>query len=215
MHRRPRAAWLWPAQSARGHFLPAATAKTTMTSGCVAITVTGVRSRTASYGNLVISVALIACEGLTSTMVWPSGDALATRSMPMVMPAPGRLSTTTCWPHAVEYLVPSARASGSEPPPVAVGTMKRIGLVGKVCSAACAVMATLQAVTTAMVFSIWNSLLCEEVKIKPSRPASPVNPLRRACAAAAPSAENGCACFCAATPRAQSNTTVRRDGCRA
>ena len=53
---------------------------------------------TAAWGQQI--VALIACEGFTSTSVCPSGVALAAISMPMVMPAPGRLSATICWPQA-------------------------------------------------------------------------------------------------------------------
>ena len=77
-----------------------------------------------------MSVALIACEGLTTAIVWPSGVACAVRLMPMVMPAPARWSTTTCWPQASVYFWPSMRTITSEPPPGAVGMMTRMGFVG-------------------------------------------------------------------------------------
>jgi hypothetical protein len=76
---------------------------------------------------------LIACEPTYDiSSVWPSGGAFATRSMPMLPPAPARLSTTTAWPHFSDSFWPTIRASASDAPPGACGTTRRTGLVGKV-----------------------------------------------------------------------------------
>src|SRR5262245_6103864 len=48
----------------------------------------------------------------------------------MMVPAPGRLSTTTCCPQASVSFTPNIRASVSFPPPGGYGTMRRIGFVG-------------------------------------------------------------------------------------
>src|SRR6266702_3846843 len=48
----------------------------------------------------------------------------------IVWPAPGRLSTTNCWPSDSESLCATERAMMSVPPPAAEGTMKRTGLAG-------------------------------------------------------------------------------------
>src|SRR3954471_1915716 len=50
--------------------------------------------------------------------------------------APGRLSTTTCWPSPAASCVETSRASRSLPPPGANGTMRRSGLVGYSAAAA-------------------------------------------------------------------------------
>ncbi len=66
-----------------------------------------------------------------NSSVWPSGSALATATAPMLPPAPGRFSTTTGCFHISLSFWPSARASTSDVPPGANGTMMRIGLLGK------------------------------------------------------------------------------------
>src|SRR5882672_9282296 len=63
-------------------------------------------------------------------IVWPSGGALATISVPITLPAPGRLSTITGWPSAAASFAPTARDKMSAVPPAANVTMIRIGLVG-------------------------------------------------------------------------------------
>src|SRR5438552_18597006 len=74
-------------------------------------------------------------------MVWPSGGALATISVPITPPAPDRLSAITGWPSAAASFAPTARDSRSVVPPTANGTMMRIGLVGYCAEAGIAVAA--------------------------------------------------------------------------
>src|SRR3989442_16045006 len=63
-------------------------------------------------------------------IVWPSGGALATISVPITPPAPDRLSVITGWPSTAASFAPTARDKRSVVPPTANGTMMRIGLVG-------------------------------------------------------------------------------------
>src|SRR5262245_54263382 len=58
--------------------------------------------------------------------------------MPMLPPAPPRLSTTTCWPQDSVILCATRRAMVSVAAPGANGTTMRIGRVGYCASAACA-----------------------------------------------------------------------------
>src|SRR6266853_4681229 len=70
-------------------------------------------------------------------IVCPSAGDLAAISIPIIWPAPGRLSTTNCCPSDSESFCASARAMISVPPPAAEGTMKRTGFEGyPVCAAA-------------------------------------------------------------------------------
>jgi len=50
-------------------------------------------------------------------MVWPSGLALATISVPMMVPPPGLLSTITGWPNKTESFSATMRAEVSVEPP--------------------------------------------------------------------------------------------------
>jgi len=69
--------------------------RTTSTWGIAAMPATGVKSFTASYGQFLIRLWLVACVWLVpSTRVWPSGSARATALAPMMPDPPGRLSTT-------------------------------------------------------------------------------------------------------------------------
>ncbi len=52
-----------------------------------------------------------------SRMVWPSGLALATISVPMMVPPPGLLSTITGWPNKTESFSATMRAEVSVEPP--------------------------------------------------------------------------------------------------
>jgi hypothetical protein len=63
-------------------------------------------------------------------MVWPSGIPFATSSVPMISEAPGRLSTSTCWPQFSVSFWPRMRAMPSLLPPGATGTIRRIGRPG-------------------------------------------------------------------------------------
>src|SRR6478672_2908751 len=68
---------------------------------------------------------------LPSISVWPSGSAFASSAVAMLPPAPGRLSTITCWPSTSVNFGPSRRATISAPPPGANPTRRRSGFVGK------------------------------------------------------------------------------------
>ena len=59
-----------------------------------------------------------------------SGGDVAARPIPMLPPAPPRLSTITCWPSAVESLSATMRAIESTPPPGGYGTISVIGWLG-------------------------------------------------------------------------------------
>ncbi len=55
--------------------------------------------------------------GLTNNTVYPSGSALTTVSVPMLLPAPGLFSITNCWPNRSESRWPIKRARISVAPP--------------------------------------------------------------------------------------------------
>src|ERR1700752_4263744 len=65
-----------------------------------------------------------ACE---ITSVWPSGADLAARSEPIVPPAPGLFSTTTCWPRPALSLGARMREIVSAVPPGGKVAMSLIG----------------------------------------------------------------------------------------
>src|SRR5258706_222289 len=67
--------------------------------------------------------------------------------------APTRLSTTTCWPQSSPSFCAGMRASVSTALPAESGTMRRTGLSGYVCAAACSV-ATRRIKSTAMRIAI-------------------------------------------------------------
>jgi len=73
---------------------------------------------------------LIAWPAGTIRMVWPSGTAFATVSVPLRLPAPGRLSTTIVCPSASPTRCATMRAARSVDPPALCGTMRRTGRVG-------------------------------------------------------------------------------------
>jgi len=64
-------------------------------------------------------------------IVYPSGFALLAISMPITPAAPARLSNTTCCPITSASLVPTIRLKVSTELPGALGTIIRIGRVGK------------------------------------------------------------------------------------
>src|SRR5688572_15694155 len=72
-------------------------------------------------------------------MVWPSGGALATTSMPMVPPAPARLSTISGCPHRSFSFWPSTRPIMSMLLPGPIWITMRTGRVGN--AASCAIAA--------------------------------------------------------------------------
>src|SRR5438094_2316919 len=70
------------------------------------------------------------------TSVWPSGALFATKSAPMLPPAPGLFSTTTGWPSACCSLAAMRRAERSTGPPGAYGTTRWTGRDGQSCGKA-------------------------------------------------------------------------------
>jgi hypothetical protein len=72
---------------------------------------------TGSYGRLAYIAGFTAWLLDARMTVWPSGAALATICVPMIVPAPGLLSTTTGCAQASESLSASVRAIGSTAPP--------------------------------------------------------------------------------------------------
>jgi hypothetical protein len=68
---------------------------------------------------------------LSSSRVWPSGTARATRWLATMAPAPGWLSTTTGWPRLRASASPTARAVRSAMPPGPKGTTRVIARSGK------------------------------------------------------------------------------------
>src|SRR6266513_5151152 len=62
--------------------------------------------------------------------VYPSGADLATASLPIVPPAPPRLSTRICCPSAADHDWPTRRAVASTDSPAGKGTTRRIGFAG-------------------------------------------------------------------------------------
>src|SRR5512145_1049109 len=73
----------------------------------------------------------MACDAETEGSVCPSGVASATMRVPTVPPAPGRLSTITCWPRVSVSFIAIARAVMSGCPPGVKPTTMRIGRFGK------------------------------------------------------------------------------------
>src|ERR1043166_2730216 len=69
-------------------------------------------------------------------MVWPSGAALATSSVAMMLPAPGLASTITCWPQVSVIFWPMMRARKSPPLLAEEPTMKWFALAGYACARA-------------------------------------------------------------------------------
>jgi hypothetical protein len=67
--------------------------------------------------------------GVTSR-VWPSGGDLATMSVPITVLPPGRLSTTTGWPHISLSFCATMRPTMSVLPPAAKGTTSLTALTG-------------------------------------------------------------------------------------
>ena len=93
------------------------------------------RSRVVSKGIWRIA-GLMTWGVATKHRVCPSAGALATKSVPTTVPAPGLYSTSTVWPQAVCRCCCSERARMSIAPPGALGTISVTGLLGKVCALA-------------------------------------------------------------------------------
>ena len=81
---------------------------------------------------------IASAPALVIAMVYPSGAAFATASVPVTPPAPPRLSMTTCCLRISDIRCPTTRAIRSFGPPGGNGTMSRIGFDGKSCADAAA-----------------------------------------------------------------------------
>ena len=90
---------------------------TTRSSGTVTSSETGAKSSGVRNGILAISEGLTAWAKAPISSVCPSGADFATKSSPIVPPAPGLLSMTTVWPSASCSLGAIRRAVVSAPPP--------------------------------------------------------------------------------------------------
>src|SRR5215831_17555017 len=101
---------------------------TTITFGAPAIVATGAISRIKS--KLSFGVALIAFAAATKRSVYPSGGARTTVSVPILPPAPGRLSTMNDVPSRSDKNWLINRAAKSYPPPAGAGTIRRTGRDG-------------------------------------------------------------------------------------
>src|SRR6266702_2965896 len=111
-------------------------AETTSTFAPLPTSATGARSFFVSKGRALYSDTLIALGGAATRSVWPSGGALATKSVPMLPPEPVLFSMTTGCPNAPDRRGPSARAVKSVIPPGGKVTISRIGFDGYCASAA-------------------------------------------------------------------------------
>ena len=83
-----------------------------------------------SYLRPRTAVAVIGVAAVVTSSVYPSGGALATTSVPIVPPAPGRFSTRKGWPSACVSRSATVRPIRSDADPVAKGTITRTGLLG-------------------------------------------------------------------------------------
>ncbi|CFN75313.1 Uncharacterised protein [Bordetella pertussis] len=88
------------------------------------------KSLTGSKGRLSCTAGRMPNWLLEMSSVCPSGLDLATSCVPMMPPAPARLSTTTGWPSMAESRSENARAARSVPPPGPVGTTRVTGPFG-------------------------------------------------------------------------------------
>ena len=95
-----------------------------------ATSATGAKSLKVSNGIFAFRLGFTAKAGVAMSSVYPSGSLPATTPVPMMVPAPGRLSTITFWPRSFDISSARMRAMVSVPPPGAKGTTSRIGLSG-------------------------------------------------------------------------------------
>ena len=108
---------------------------------------TGAKSRKVSYGSFLNSAALMACvPTVPMTSVLPSAAALATWSLPIVPPAPARLSMITVWCNVLPSASATTRPTVSVVVPGPNGTIILIGAPS--CAAATPAAATSQPATS-------------------------------------------------------------------
>ena len=112
--------------------LPTGTLGCTVTTLSISATsMMGAKSLEGLNGKLANNMGLVAKVIPLINKVCPSGADLATKSVPMLVAAPGLYSTTTGLPKLSCNLFAMARAKMSEVPPGVAGTMILIGLLGK------------------------------------------------------------------------------------
>src|SRR5215470_8383389 len=78
---------------------------------------------------------------LANTNWYPSGNAFATRAVPVMPPAPLVFSMITCWPSASEMPTARMRPAVSEELPAAKGTTMVTGRAGQFCADAALIVA--------------------------------------------------------------------------
>src|SRR5262245_4013461 len=130
----PGLALAWAASSAT--VLAGTEGLTTITKGRLMRPATSVMSRRNTKLSLSYRVALIVFDELTMRSVYPSAGARTTASVPMLLPLPGRFSTTNCWPSRSESHGAMSRARMSGAPAGPVGAMMRTGREGYACAPA-------------------------------------------------------------------------------
>src|SRR5215467_8607208 len=96
----------------------------TIKRGNVQTSVTGARS-------LMARRRLVAREDEPTNIVQPSGSELATAAAPILVPAPGLFSITSCWAQMPDRRSAVMRATVSVDPPGAYGTTIRTGRLGQ------------------------------------------------------------------------------------
>ena len=102
----------------------------TSTFGVLAISDTGWKSRCVSNGSFWRSSGVITKVAAIISSVWPSAGARATASVPRMVLAPGRFSTSTGWPKVSAARGAIERLNRSSTPPAGNGTISRTGLDG-------------------------------------------------------------------------------------
>src|SRR5258708_31153772 len=108
---------------------------TPITLGVEARSATGANALSPSYGSLRSSGLMVRCEP-ARRMVYPSGAAGATISVPMTLLRPGVRSRMTCWPRPGPSPSATARATMSTVPPGGLGTTILNVLAGNSCAGA-------------------------------------------------------------------------------
>src|SRR4051794_18411743 len=97
---------------------------------------TAVKSFSGSKGIFERTARLMTKLGKTTKRVCPSGAERAAISPPIIVLAPGRLSTTAVWPSPLLKCSARIRLVRSAAPPGGKGTTMRIGFDGNVCAEA-------------------------------------------------------------------------------
>src|SRR5262245_34594703 len=100
--------------------------------GSVAISEIGSKSLTGSYGNFINATLIARALLLARQIEYPSGGAFATSPTLIVVPPPGRFSTSTGWPRPFDMSCARSRPRKSTTPPGGYGTTSLIGRAGYV-----------------------------------------------------------------------------------